>query len=183
MESLFSKDPTARPPLPPYSIERIAQEIEHLRKRTSARYAHGEKPTTMRLFAAIALCSLLSLYFMDPFLYAFHRGDAIKAYLYLHNYGSDEKAKALVVSHILSENEATVLNGEHGAFQDYFNSPQQAEKTAESIVAYTNGLVYLNTGQYERLDPVGKLRYLLFYRTGFLPPVQWSGLNPSVIHE
>ena len=38
----------------------------------------------------------------------------------------------------------------------------------------------LHAGKYEQLDPVGRMRYLLFIRTGIVLPTQWSFLNPSV---
>jgi len=183
MASLFSKDPTARPPLPPYAIERIQKEIEHLRKRQSTRDAAGKNLAFARLAASCALCALVWLYFMDPFLYAFHKGDAIRTYLYLHNHGSEAKAQALAATRIFSNTEIDYMNHQQGSYQDYFASPQQAEQKADSIVNYMNGLNQLHTGQYDQLDPVGKLRYLLFVRTGLLPPSDWSTLNPSVAME
>lgn len=181
MESLFSKDPTARPPLPPYAIERIQQEIEHLRKRSSVRSLRADSLSATRFFSAFALCALLWLYFMDPFLYAYHKGDAIRTYLYLHNHGSEQKAITLVSTGIFSETEVRYLSHRQGSFQEYFATPQAAEQTADTIIGYMNGLNDLRAGQYDRLDPLGKLRYLLFVRPGFLPPSSWDALNPSVI--
>lgn len=181
MESLFSKDPTARPPLPPYAIERIQQEIEHLRKRSSVRSARAESLGPTRFFSAFALCALLWLYFMDPFLYAYHKGDAIRTYLYLHDHGNEQKAASLVSTGIFSEMEARYLSNQQGPFPEYFASPQEAEQTADAIIGYMNGLSDLRAGQYDRLDPIGKLRYLLFVRQGFLPPNSWDALSPSII--
>lgn len=183
MASIFSKDPTARPPLPPYAIERIQREIDHLKKRTSVRTLGGSSLTLSRMISAIALCSIIALYFMDPFLYAYHKGDAIRTYLYLHNHGSEEKAQTLASTGIFTENEVNDLRHRQGSFQDYFSSPQQAEQTADSIMSYMSGLNSLHSGQYDRLDPIGKLRYILFVRTGLFLPSIWSGLNPSVISE
>jgi hypothetical protein len=180
MASLFSKDPTAPVLLPPYALERIEREIAHLRKSSSVRHKPGEKLTVARVASSVAICTLLCLYFMDPFLYAYHKGDAIRTYLYLHNHGSDEKAQALLSTRIFSNSEIDVLNHRDGTFQDYFSSPMQAEQSADSIVNYMNGLYYLRMGQYDSLDPIGKLRYLLFFRTGLLPPTDWSALTPSV---
>jgi hypothetical protein len=181
MASLFSKDPTARAVLPPYSLERIEREIAHLRQSSSVRHKAGEKYTMARWASSIAVCALLMLYFMDPFLYAYHKGDAIRTYLYLHNHGSEDKAQVLLSTKIFSTSEIEVLNHRQGSFQDYYSTPTEAGKSADSIVDYMNGLYYLRMGQYDQLDPIGKLRYLLFFRTGLTPPTDWSGLTPSVL--
>ena len=183
MASIFSKDPTARAALPPYALERIEREIAHLRNSSSVRNKAGEKLTTARMVMSIALCTLLCLYFMDPFLYAYHKGDAIRTYLYLHHYGSDQKIQVLLSTGILSNSEVDALNHREGSFQDYYSSPAQANQSADSIVNYMNGLYYLRKGQYDQLDPIGKLRYLLFFRTGLTPPTSWSGLTPMAGYE
>jgi len=180
MASLFTKDPTARAPLPPYSFERIEREIAHLRKSGSIRSKPGENLTVTRMVSFIAICALLWLYFMDPFLYAYHKGDAIRTYLYLSHYGGEQKAQALVATRIFTASEIRALNHRQGSFQDYFSSPAQADQTADSIMNYMNGLYYLQMGDYDALDPIGKLRYLLFIKTGLLPPTDWSGLTPTV---
>jgi hypothetical protein len=182
MPSLFSKDPTVRPPLPPYALERIEQEIAHLRKSRSVRHKvkDGERVTVAQIASYFAVCVLLLLYFMDPFLYAYHKNDAIRTYLYLYHNGGEQKAQALLATRIFSESEMEALNRRQGSFQNYFSSPAQAEHTADSVVNYMNGLYYLRMGQYDELNPIGKLRYLLFFRTGFLPPTNWDGLTPKV---
>jgi len=180
MASLFSKNPSLRPPLPPYSFERIEKEIDHLRKKGSVRNRKGESMMMARLVSSIAIGALLWLYFMDPFLYAYHKGDAIRAYLYLSHYGGAQKAQALVASEIISPSEQRTLDRRNGAYQDYFTGPAQAAQTADSIVSYMKGLSKLRTGQYDALDPIGKLRYILFVRMGLLPPVNWSSLDPAV---
>jgi hypothetical protein len=38
----------------------------------------------------------------------------------------------------------------------------------------------LQAGKYEKLDAVGKARYLLFVRFGIPLPTHWSFLEPSV---
>lgn len=183
MASLFSKDPTARAALPPYAFERIEREIAHLRKASLARHKPGESLTLARMVTSLALCSLLCLYFMDPFLYAYHKGDAIRTYLYLHNHGSEQKAQVLLSTKIFSDSEVEALNHRTGSFQDYFAGPTQAAEKADSIVNYMNGLYYLHKGQYDDLDPIGKLRYLLFFRTGLTPPMDWAGLTPVVGYQ
>ncbi len=130
--------------------------------------------------ASIALFFLLALFVMDPFLYAMHKSHAIHAYLYLHNYDSTTATKSLASSGIFTPGEITVMNTQEGSYQNYFTSPQQAEETAASVVDFMKGLHALHYGQYLQLDPIGKLRYLLFVRIGLYPPTTWSGLNPSV---
>jgi len=179
MASLFSKDPAARPRAPRYAIERIQKEIDHLKNRSSVRYGAQRNLARARVIGSFTLCALLWLYFMDPILYAFHKRDAMRIYLYLHNYGSDQKTTALIATGILSDTEINDLNRRQGNFQDYFSTPQSADQEADSTIRYLNGLYYLRTGQYDFLDPVGKLRYLLFVRFGFLPPTYWNVLNPT----
>ncbi len=133
-----------------------------------------------RLILFIAICSLLWLYFMDPFLYAYHKGDAIRTYLYLSHYGNGQKAQALLNTGIFSTSEIKALNKREGSFQDYFSGPAQAEQKETSIVNYMNGVSHLKMGQYDELDRIGKLRYFLFFRTGLLPPTDWSSLTPTV---
>lgn len=177
MESIFSKDPTARA-LTVY--DRIAPEITHLKKGGSVRDGSNAGSKTGAWAASIALGILLVLFFMDPFLYAMHKSDAIRAYLYLHNHDSTSATDALVASQIFSQDEIMAMNGRQGSFQNYFSSPAQAKHRAASIVGYMSGLHNLHYGDYPQLDPIGKLRYLLFIRVGLYPPTVWSGLNPSI---
>ena len=37
----------------------------------------------------------------------------------------------------------------------------------------------LHAGKYQQLDPVGRMRYLIFIRTGIVLPTQWDFLDPS----
>jgi hypothetical protein len=49
-------------------------------------------------------------------------------------------------------------------------------------MAYINSVKLLHDGKYDKLDTVGKVRYVLFVKPGlgaFLP-TQWHFLNPSV---
>ena len=177
MESLFRKD-TSRPA--PSVYELIAAEVAHLNKRYSVRYGTAERGRTAQWVFGIAVCAVLGLFFMDPFFYALQKSDAIRTYLYLHNYDSGASADALVASGILNRDEALRLNQRQGVYQDYFASPDEAEKKSESIIAYMNSVRDLHNGRYEQLDPIGKLRYELFVRVGLMPPTHWSGLNPSV---
>ena len=177
MESLFQREPVARP-LTIY--ERLAPEIAHLQKGVSTRHGKGGPGGFFTWICVIAIGAVLGLFFMDPFLYAVHRSDAIRAYLYLHSYDTDATVQPLIDSRILSANEIIVLNHKDGSFQNYFSSRQDAEDKAAGIVAYMSGLRTLRSGAYQNLDPIGKLRYFLFVRSGLMPPVSWSGLNPSV---
>lgn len=176
--SLFSKDPTARAPLTAY--ERIAPEISHLRKGSSVRHRPGAAGKGSAFFIVTVICVLLGLYFMDPFLYALRKYEAVRTYLYLHNCGTESQTRALIASQIFSEGEIAVLNRRQGSFQDYFSSPTQAAAQADSIENYMNGLRDLHAGNYQQLDFLGKVRYQLFIRTGVPLPTSWSSLNPSV---
>ena len=176
MESIFNRGTTAHVPT---IFERIGPEIQHLERAATAR--DGSQTSKMGAWtASIALFFLLALFVMDPFLYAMHKSHAIHAYLYLHNYDSASATQSLANSGIFTQGEITVLNTQDGSYQNSFASPEQAEETAASVVEFMKGLHALHYGEYAQLDPIGKLRYLLFVRIGLYPPTAWSGLNPSV---
>ncbi|MEI9999324.1 MAG: hypothetical protein WDO13_09220 [Verrucomicrobiota bacterium] len=128
----------------------------------------------------LTFCTLAWLYLMDPVLHAWYKGEAVKTYLYLHNFGSAQQVDALVASRILSPEEVHVLDGRRGSFQDYYPSPQQANDTAQTIMDYMAEVRALHAGRYQSLDPVGRMRYLLFIRTGLVLPTSWDFLDPSV---
>lgn len=177
MASLFTKDLGYRQPT---VYERIAPEIAHLRKGVSVRYGAGAKVNGAAPWVtAIAICGLLGLYFMDPFLYALNKADAIRAYLYLHNHDSAASTEALIGTQIFTQDEIDAMNRQRDVSQETFASPLQAEQQAAAVVSYINSIKALRSGDYDQLDPIGKLRYLLFIRTGIFPPTIWSGLNPT----
>jgi hypothetical protein len=177
MESIFSKDPSSRNPT---VLERIGPEISHLHKGGATAREGVRSSKVGAWIASIGLISLLALFLMDPFLYAIHKSEAIRAYLYLHNYDSTAATHSLVSTGIFSKDEIMVMNDRHGSYQSYFSSPAEAEETAATVVGFMNGLHDLHNGHYLQLDAIGKLRYLLFVRIGLNPPTTWSGLNPSV---
>jgi hypothetical protein len=181
--SIFGKDPSDKPTASAYARERIEKEIEHLKKPKSTRYGPNERMTLGIFVSGVIAAAIAALYLMDPLLYAWHKGDAVQAYLYLHNYDSDLKAQALVTSGILTPDEATLLNHRQGSFQDYYSSPEQAEKTADSLIAFMNDMSKLRSGPYQDLDTLGKIRYNLFCRWGLIPPSQFSFLNPAIKSE
>jgi hypothetical protein len=176
MESIFRKVPTPRAPT---VYDRIGPEIKHLLKGASVRDAHS-RSRAGAWAASIAVAILLWLFFMDPFLYSFHKSAAMRAYVYLHNYNSASATDGLIASGMFTKDEILTLNERHGSFQSYFSSPTDAEQGAANAVAFMNGLHALHFGQYAQLDPIGKIRYLLFVRMGIYPPMVWSGLNPAV---
>jgi len=180
MESRFSKEIPGPPP--PTVYEQIGPEISHLLKKdSSVRHPSGQGQKKSPWIATLAICVLCGLYFMDPFLYAIHKTDALRTYLYLHNHENEASStQALVATHILTPNEILVLNNQEGAYQDYFSSSQEADHKVASIARYMHNLQALHSGDYDQLGPIGKLRYLLFVRNGLVPPTTWSGLNPSV---
>jgi hypothetical protein len=177
MQSIFSKVPVARAST---VYDQIGPEIVHLQKGTSVRDRAEARNKKGAWIATIAICILLGLFFMDPFLYAMHKSSAIKAYLYLHNYDSDSSTKALEDSQMFTRDEIESMKSLHGSYLSYFSTPVDAEKTAASAVSFMSGVHALHNGDYANLDPVGKLRYMLFVRLGLYPPVAWKGLNPPV---
>lgn len=177
MSSLFSKDPEVPPPLS--NLEKIESEISHLKKKSSVRDAPGSRKAAPWFFSLVLLLCLW-IYIMDPCLHAWHKYQAIHAYLYLHNNGSDKLAQQMVATGILNELEANVLNQRQGSFQDYFSTPDGAIHTAQSVIDYMNDVRALHHGDYDKLGLVGKLRYNLFIKSNIPLPTEWDSLDPSV---
>jgi hypothetical protein len=133
MEPSSRRDPQGKPE--PFARELIEKEIAHLKKRRSVRNAHDEARSLSRGLMFLAIVAVLWLYCMDPFLFAYYRGDAIRTYLYLHNYGDDKKAAALAACGLLSSIEVQQLDNRAGSFQDYFNGTEAAEKKSASAIS------------------------------------------------
>ncbi len=179
MASIFSREPDDKKPLDPYSRERIEKEIEHLKKKRGTRDA-GEQNRKLGIWVTVlAILALLVLFFMDPVVYSWERGNAINAYLYLHNFGREEKAQALANCGILSRSDVDTLNHRQGSFQDFFPTPKAAADTADGIVRYMKGAEDLRERHYDKLDVLGKIRYQLFVRWGLVPPSSFDMINPS----
>ena len=177
-KSLFHKDTPEGPSPTPYEL--IEPEIGHLKKGSSTRHGPRDKTKTPPWLIILALCGLGWLYVMDPFLHAWYKGEAARTYLYLHNYGAGPLLNDLIATRIFSPDEVEALNHRNGSFQDYYASPEAANRQAETIIHYMTALRLLHAGKYQQLGPVGRMRYLLFIRTGIAPPTQWSVLDPSV---
>ena len=177
-KSLFHKSPEENSSPTPYEL--IEPEIVHLKKGYSIRHGPRAKTTKHHWLVILALCGVGWLYVMDPFMHAWYKGEAIRTYLYLHNYGSAPVASDLIATQIFSPNEVAALNRRQGSFQDYYASPETANREAQTIIDYMAALNLLHAGKYQQLDPVGRMRYLLFIRTGLVLPTEWSFLDPSV---
>ncbi len=180
MSSIFNKDPGRKTPLPAYAKERIEGEIGHLKKRTSVRDAKQKKRTFAAWLLTLVVLGLLWLFFMDPVLRGLKRSEAIRDYLYLHNFGSDAKAQALAGSGYFAPTEIEVLNRRQGSFQDYYASPGAADREADALIAYVKGVDALHRSDYPRLDLVNKVRYQLFVRFGLMPPTDWAPFDPAI---
>jgi hypothetical protein len=178
-KSLFHNDSPEekRQPTPQELIEK---EIVHLKKGSSVRYGAkggaGNKPWLV----IIAFLGLGWLYLMDPIYHAWYKGEAVRAYLYLHAFDGGSIANNLIASRILAPEEVEVLNHRTGSFQDYYKSPDDAAKRANVIIDYMAKVKLLHAGDYKALDPVGRMRCVLFVRTGLVLPTAWSFLDPSV---
>ena len=176
--SLFHKDTPQAPPPTPHEL--IESEIGHLKKGSSTRQDPHAKAKRSFWLLILALCGLGWLYVMDPFIHAWYKGEAVRTYLYLHNYGTGPQANDLIATRIFSPDEVEALNHRSGSFQDYYASPEAANRKAQTIISYMTAVRLLHAGQYQQLDPVGSTRYLLFIRAGIVPPTQWSALDPTV---
>lgn len=177
-KSLFHRD--ALKEAPPTPFELIEPEIIHLKKGYSIR--HGEKkPRSAPVWIlAIGFLWIVWLYVMDPVIHAWYKGEAAKTYVYLHNYGAGHELEKLVATRILNADEIHTLDNKHGSFQDTYSSPQAAAAMAMTITAYMNGVEQLHNRQYQNLDPIGRMRYLLFIRTGLYMPKAWDFMDPAV---
>jgi len=177
-KSLFQKKPLEGSSPTPYEL--IEPEIVHLKKGYSIRYGHKTQGKAPPWLVILGFCGLAWLYLMDPVLHAWYKGEAIRTYLYLHNYGAGPQADTLLATQIFSPDEVNTLNHQQGSFQDYYASPDAANREAETIIKYLTDLRLLHAGKYQHLNPVGRMRYLLFIRTGIVLPPDWSFLDPSV---
>ena len=177
-KSLFHKNSPERPTPSPFDL--IGPEIDHLKKGTSTRHGPKGKSNTSPWLIVLALLVVGGLYVLDPVLHAWYRGEAIRTYLYLHNYSTGPLAGDLIATGIFSPDEVNVLNRRTGSFQDYYRSPDAANQQAKKILKYMNDVQLLHAGKYQTLDPIGRLRYLLFIRTELIPPTDWSFLDPTI---
>jgi hypothetical protein len=179
--SLFHKDsPDEKKPPTPYEL--IEKEVEHLKKGTSVRHGGAARNRKAPWLAILAFMGLAWLYLMDPFLHAWYKGEAIRVYLYLHQYGSEADLATLVGAHLLSLEEIDVLNHKTGSFREYYNSADDARKRVDAIVSYTTKVQELHAGNYQPLDPVGRMRCVLFVRLGLVLPTDWIFLDPTVTY-
>lgn len=179
MESIFNKDNQPEPP-GRYAKVWIEGEIKHLKKPKPVRNLTNVSYNAGRISLLIGFLALIFLYIMDPIFYSFYKDDAIQAYLYLHNYGSDSLANELVQSGILTDQDAAKLDRNTGDFHSYFQNTEAARKEAYVILYFMSQVHALHVGDYDRLDPLQKLRYFLFIKTGLTPPTSWPAINPAV---
>jgi hypothetical protein len=164
----------------PFSPDLIEKEIAHLKKGRSTRQAQEERRGRLGGSICLILVVLFGLYALDPVLFSYNRGDAIRVYLYLHNYGNDHQAQAVADCGLLLPGEVRELNQRQGSFQDYFSGTEAAEKQGDKLIRYMKGVHDLHENRYNELTPLNKLRYFLFIETGLTPPIRWDFLNSSV---
>ena len=178
-KSLFrdKETPESRPP-DPYDL--IDKEIGHLKKGSNVRHGPNAKNRTPNLLLILGFCGIAWLYLMDPFYHAWYKGDAVKAYLYLRNFGSASDVTNLVASGILNPEDLDNLNHRSGSYQDYYSSPDAAKKNAEAVINYMTSVKLLHAGKYQQLDPVGRMRYAVFLKFGIILPTDWPFLDPTV---
>jgi len=177
-KSLFQKNTPKE--IQPTPHELIEPEIVHLKKGYSIRHGPKAKKGPSPWIVVTAFCGLAWLYLMDPVIHAWYKGEAIRTYLYLHNYDAGPSADNLIATQLFSPDEVLALNRQQGSFQDYYASPVAAEHQAQVIIDYLNNVRLLHEGRYETLDPVGRMRYALFIYPGIVLPTDWSFLDPSV---
>jgi hypothetical protein len=160
--------------------ELIEKEVAHLKKGTTARYGNKPRRNLSVWLAGLFVCALILLYIMDPLLHAWYKGEAVHAYVYLHNAGTGTEANELAGSGILRPEEVAQLNRSLRNYRDYYSTPQDAARTARWITSYMASVKTLHAGAYDNLNPLQRLRYELFMRTGLVPPISWDFLDPDV---
>ena len=178
--SRFREDPSLRPEQPlrqaPLEFAKgVVQETEHLRKKPS----EWRKVSWLQIITGLIVCVLVGLFCMDPFLYAHEKSQAIPAYIYLNNDGMQSKAQALAESGMFTHDEIIEMN-QRPTPAGVFDSLEAASTAADEVLGYMSGVNNLQAGRYDSLDPIGKVRCVLFVRLGFPPPVKWDQLNPTV---
>jgi hypothetical protein len=164
----------------PYSRELIEKEIDHLKNRRGTRNGAEHQRAWSKIIVCAVVAGLIWLWGMDAVLFSYNRGDAINVYVYLHNYGNDAKAAALVQSGLLTSDEVKVLDARQGSFQDYFKGPDAANARADELIGYMHQVSALHAGRYDALSLLNKARYLLFIKTGLTPPSRWSVLDSAI---
>jgi len=177
-KSLFQKDTPEDAKPTPYDL--IEHEVKHLKKGTGTRRNPKDKTRTPPWIVILAFCGLAWLYLMDPIYHAWYKGEAVRAYLYLRNFGSAEDVAGLTASQILSPEDIESLNHRSGNYRDYYTSPADAKETALTIETYMKDVHLLHEGRYQGLDPVGRMRYAIFIDLGIFLPTQWPFLDPTV---
>ena len=182
-KSLFHKDTPEKKPAKPTPYDLIEKEVAHLKKGASVRRSPKEQvKKSAPWFAILVAGCLVTLFCWDPPVHAWQKGEAIRTYLYLHNYTSGPLAQQLASTRILAPDEIDTLNRRQGSFQGYYPSPEAAQQTAQGIINYMNSVRALRAGQLEKLDPIDRTRYLFFVKPGLgdLMPTQWDFLDPTV---
>jgi hypothetical protein len=177
-KSLFDKNGPQDRPLTPH--ERLAPEIAHLKKGSSVRHGPNAKNRFSPWLIVFLICALIWLYIMDPVIHGWYRGEAVRTYLYLHNYSTGPVVDQLVATGIFAPDEVHTLNNRQGAFQDYYESPQAANHQAQVIINFMKGVHLLHEGDYDQLDWIGRLRYNLFIRWSVPLPTDWTFLDPTI---
>jgi hypothetical protein len=179
-QSLFQRKPAESSNGPLSPIQLIEREIDHLKRGTSVRHGNRPQRKASAWFFGLAVCASVLLYILDPIEHAWYRGDAISAYLYLHSYGTGHDADRLAGCGILRPEEVAELNDMHGSYQDSYDSPQAAARSAQAVVYFMTQAKELRAGHYYQLDWLERVRYILFIRTGLVPPLAWDFLDPGL---
>jgi len=180
MASLFDKNRPEGKAQPPTPHELIEKEVAHLKKGSSTRHGKGTPATKITFGAVVLIGAFVWLYAMDPFIYAWYKGEAARTFLYLHNSGSAAEEQKLVASGMFSDEEVDVLKQRQGSFQDYYATPDAANRQAETIIHYLNEVRALHAGHSDELGTLNKVRYTIFIKLGIPVPMQWSFLNPTI---
>jgi hypothetical protein len=178
MASLFDKEIPAGATPTPYEL--INPEIVHLKKGYSIRHGERARKKMPTWLLVMTFGCLAWIYLMDPILHAWYKGEAIRDYLYLRDYGNASLTASLIATGILSAEDVELLNHRHGSYESYYASPDAANHQAQTIIDYMSKVRALHQGRYQGLDPLGRMRYLLFIRLGIFVPTDWSFLDPSV---
>ncbi|HSI85367.1 MAG: hypothetical protein ACAI35_07300 [Candidatus Methylacidiphilales bacterium] len=181
MGSLFEKDPTAKPVHGAFAPERLVKEVDHLAEERRLNKVH---PLVKygRIIGGFLLLIALSLYFLDPFVFASRKTQAIRAYLYQRQHGDEKVAAALLYSGYFDEQERAVLQNRTGNYMEFFNSPEECKRVALEAIRYIDTLRGIHTGNLSKVDGLNRFRYYLFLYPGILPPmpVDWSTMTPRV---
>jgi hypothetical protein len=163
----------------PSNYDRIQREIRHLKNRGMSPWTTNPFMKMGRLAMGFLAVLLAFMYFYDPFAYAYHKTQAMQAYLYLQRWGDNLEVERLEQSGYFSPEDIRLLNGSQANPKEYFVNTAEAHAASYAALRYRQQAEAVRDGDLSSGSVLDYWRYNLLIRWGILPPRQWRALNPS----